>query len=107
MRIVFWSQITLLLMNCVVAAEPEPADYFESSVRPVLVKYCAECHDPDDSKNDVRLLKAKTAAEISESSKIWFSASHQLRNRTMPPADEPQPTEEERLRIATTPVCWT
>ncbi len=100
MRIIFWCLISCLLMNRVTAAEPESADYFEKSVRPVLVKYCAECHNPDDSKNDVRLLKAKTAAEISESSKIWFSASHQLRNRTMPPADEPQPTEAERLQIA-------
>lgn len=100
MRIVFWCQIACPLCGSTFAAEPEPADYFEKSVRPILVKYCADCHDPGDSKNDVRLLKAKTAAEISEFSKIWHSASHQLRNRTMPPADEPQPSEEERLRIA-------
>ncbi|WP_339733188.1 DUF1592 domain-containing protein [uncultured Gimesia sp.] len=100
MRIVFWCQIACLLCGSTFAAEPEPADYFEKSVRPILVKYCADCHDTEDSKSDVRLLTAKTADEITESSKIWLSASHQLRNRTMPPADEPQPTEEERLRIA-------
>lgn len=100
MRIVFCCLLIFLMTGTVIAGPPEPADYFEKSVRPVLVKYCADCHDPEDSKNDVRLLKAKTAKEISESSKIWLSATHQLRNRTMPPADEPQPTEQERLRIA-------
>lgn len=100
MRIVFLCQIAFLISSSANAAQPEPTDYFQKSIRPVLVKYCADCHDPEDSKNDVGLLKAKTSEEISQSSKIWFSASHQLRNRTMPPADEPQPTEAERLRIA-------
>ncbi|MCH9656762.1 MAG: DUF1592 domain-containing protein [Planctomycetes bacterium] len=100
MRIVTSCMLSFLITESLCAASPEPADYFEKSVRPVLVKYCADCHEPDDSKNDVKLLKARTADEISQSSKIWFSASHQLRNRTMPPADEPQPTEAERLQIA-------
>ncbi|QDT96552.1 hypothetical protein V144x_20100 [Gimesia aquarii] len=100
MRIALLCQIAFLMSSNSFAASPEPADYFEKSVRPVLVKYCADCHDPKDSKNDVGLLKAITADEISQSRKIWHSASHQLRNRTMPPADEPQPTEAERLRIA-------
>ncbi|WP_417391621.1 DUF1592 domain-containing protein [Gimesia sp.] len=100
MRLATCFLMLFLISGSVTAATPEPADFFEKSIRPVLMKYCADCHDPDDSKNDVRLLQARTADEISHFSKIWQSASHQLRNRTMPPADEDQPTEEERLRIA-------
>lgn len=88
------------LCSIVSAAQPEPADYFEKSVRPVLMKYCADCHDPSDPQIDVKLLQAKTADDISQSRQIWLSAAHQLRNRTMPPADEPQPAEKERLKIA-------
>ena len=83
------------------AIEPEPADYFETSIRPVLVTTCGDCHDPDDDENAVRFLAATTAEDMNHARSLWSNAAEQLRNRTMPPADADQPSEADRLRIAT------
>lgn len=82
------------------AIEPEPANFFETSVRPMLMDTCGSCHSPDDDENKVRFLDATTAADLSNARSLWANAAEQLRNRTMPPADADQPSEEDRLRIA-------
>ncbi|MCC9608650.1 DUF1592 domain-containing protein [Blastopirellula sp. JC732] len=92
------------MANCwissAVAMEPEAADHFEQKIRPVLTQYCASCHDPEDPDNHILFLKAKTAPEMQHLRSSWGSVSAQLRNRTMPPPDEEQPSEQERLEIA-------
>ncbi|EAQ81705.1 hypothetical protein DSM3645_29027 [Blastopirellula marina DSM 3645] len=84
----------------VVAQEPESADHFEKKIRPVLTQYCAACHDPEDPSNHVEFLKANTTADLQHLRGIWGSAAAQLRNRTMPPPDEDQPSEQQRLELA-------
>ncbi|MAG93754.1 MAG: hypothetical protein CMJ48_08405 [Planctomycetaceae bacterium] len=90
----------VLLTSVVQAVEPESATYFEDSIRPVLVKYCGECHGPDNEETEVDFLRAVSAEQLANARGQWSSAAVQLRNRTMPPADEAQPTERERIRIA-------
>lgn len=79
---------------------PESATYFEDSIRPKLVTYCAACHEDNDSEGAVLFLTAKTSADMAKSRSVWSSVAEQLRNRTMPPADEDQPSEQDRLLIA-------
>lgn len=86
------------LADSVVAVEPVPADYFERQVRPVLQEFCAGCHDGVD--NEVEFMSTGSAQDIAESRALWRNVANQLRNRTMPPADDPQPKEEDRLRIS-------
>ncbi|WDI42310.1 DUF1592 domain-containing protein [Bremerella sp. P1] len=80
--------------------EPEAPDHFEKKIRPALEKYCAACHDPEDPDNHIKFLQATTTAEIQHLRGIWGSTAAQLRNRTMPPPDEDQPSEKERLELA-------
>ncbi|QDU75257.1 hypothetical protein Pan97_22870 [Bremerella volcania] len=80
--------------------EPEAADHFETKIRPVLETYCAACHDPEDPDNHIKFLEANTAADIQHLRGIWGSTAAQLRNRTMPPPDEDQPSEKARLELA-------
>ncbi len=80
---------------------PEPVDYFETSIRPVLVNSCGACHDPTDAEARVAFLKSETAADLTQMRGLWVSVAEQLCNRTMPPQEEPQPTEDDRLRVAT------
>ncbi len=89
-----------LSAEVVLADEPEPADHFEASIRPVLEQFCSDCHHPEDSENKVLFLKASTAEDVADSKRLWNNVATQLRNRTMPPADQAQPTEADRLRIA-------
>lgn len=80
--------------------EPEAADHFEKKIRPALETYCAACHDPEDPDNHIKFLEANTVADIQHLRGIWGSTAAQLRNRTMPPPDEDQPSEKERLELA-------
>lgn len=102
------NSVRLLLLAALVpstsiqhAVAQEAKAHFENSVRPVLVKYCAACHENGDDEDAVLFLKAKTVDDLANDRSHWKSVAEQLCNRTMPPADKPQPTEEERLRIST------
>ncbi|MEM7478132.1 MAG: DUF1587 domain-containing protein, partial [Planctomycetota bacterium] len=77
----------------------QDATYFENQVRPVLARYCGDCHR-DDAENDQRFLNARNTADIQQARSLWASVASQLRNRTMPPADEKQPSESQRIDIA-------
>lgn len=81
-------------------AVPESATHFQDVLRPVLVKFCGDCHDPADKKNPVRFLSAQQADDLNADRGLWHSVAEQLRNRTMPPPDEAQPSEAERLQVA-------
>ena len=82
----------------IAVAAPLLADEFRDEIRPVLAKYCQACHAPD-SDNRIRFLQAESIADISEDRGLWGNVAMQLRNRTMPPTG-PQPSEEDRFRVA-------
>ncbi|MEW4566184.1 DUF1592 domain-containing protein [Bremerella sp. JC770] len=88
------------MTSLVGALEPEARDHFEKKIRPALETYCGACHDPEDPDNHIKFLQADTAADIQHLRGIWGSTAAQLRNRTMPPPDEDQPSEQERLALA-------
>lgn len=79
---------------------PVSQTHYEDAVRPVLVRLCGDCHDPADHKDKLGFLRATTADDLDLARGIWHSVAEQLRNRTMPPPDQPQPTEGERLDVA-------
>lgn len=88
------------------AADPELESLFANSVRPLLQEYCGACHAEDasgkvaSSDDEHQFLHAKTVDDLQADRSLWASASAQLRNRTMPPVDERQPSEAERLQMA-------
>ncbi len=71
---------------------------FAADIRPTLVSYCADCHKKG---KDVPFLTAQTLDDISQQRSTWRSIVSQLRNRTMPPPEEEQPEEKERIRLST------
>ncbi|NND96923.1 MAG: DUF1592 domain-containing protein, partial [Pirellulaceae bacterium] len=83
-----------------VTLSPESATHFRDTIRPILVNVCGKCHAPDDEEDAVRFLRDQSAADISQHRGLWSSVAEQLRNRTMPPADSEQPSEEERRSVA-------
>lgn len=80
------------------AVDPKTAAEFTSDIRPALVSYCADCHKKG---KDVPFLTAQTLDDLSHQRAVWRSVVAQLRNRTMPPPEEEQPEEKERIRLAT------
>jgi hypothetical protein len=101
MRFTSASLLCLILFSrSAVAIEPQPEKHFQEKVRPILVKYCGDCHDPEDPSNPVRFLNAQSIDDIAKQREWWRSVASQLLNRTMPPADDPQPAEQDRLELA-------
>ncbi len=83
-----------------VVSESDLAAKFTQQIRPTLVKFCGACHDPEDDEDPVRFLRSLQALDVAKHRGVWASSAEQLRNRTMPPSDEAQPSEQQRLEIA-------
>ena len=75
---------------------------FVRDVKPLLQRYCGECHAGDDAAANVDFSSMKTQRDVEVAYDTWESLVQHLNNRTMPPADAAQPTDENRELI----VSW-
>ncbi|MDG2222857.1 MAG: DUF1592 domain-containing protein [Rubripirellula sp.] len=73
---------------------------FESDIRPLLDRYCVRCHGAEDEiQGDIDFRFIKTKQQIEAAFELWESALGLIEDGIMPPADEPQPTANERAQI--------
>lgn len=71
---------------------------FEDDVRPLLETYCLRCHNVDEMKSGIRVdVLDGTLAD--RQLFLLKDVREQLAGESMPPADELQPTVEERQRL--------
>lgn len=92
-----------MAIPAMVAWGDEPViDPFPSSVRPLLEKYCFDCHDSGEAKASVDLEQFGDAAAIWRNPKLWEKVLVQLKEDAMPPAKKAQPADEERKAL----VAW-
>ncbi len=92
--------LALLLLGLAAGAgavSPEDAAAFKSEIRPILSTFCIECHKEG---KQIDFLAVKDLSQIHSQRGNLRSTVTQLRNRTMPPAKEEQPSEEERRKVA-------
>ena len=76
------------------AAPAEDPD-FQSHIQPLLKKYCFRCHNADNMKSGIRVDQL-TAVPTDRQLFLWKDIQKQVEETAMPPAEEPQPTEDER-----------
>lgn len=101
MRVSIAASFSLALTAALAAAsESDRSREFAETIRPALMEFCWDCHDPEDSKGDVLFLDAKKLDGIAAHRSTWRSVAAQLRNRTMPPQKKAQPKEEARMKLA-------
>ena len=86
--------ILLLCAASAPAAEPD----FARGIRPLLAKYCFDCHGAKKAKGDVDFERI-TKPLAQDARKLWSDAHSQLRTGEMPPDDKPQPSDAERARL--------
>ena len=67
---------------------------FTSTIQPLLKNHCVKCHNVDERKSGVRLDHFTATAEDSQIG-LYKALRKVLEEGTMPPADQPQPTENE------------
>jgi hypothetical protein len=75
------------------AATPD----FNKAVRPLLQRYCFECHGDGNMAGDLDLDEFKTSADVTSAQGTWLKVVRFARSRVMPPPEaERQPTQDER-----------
>ncbi|WP_372898776.1 DUF1592 domain-containing protein [Stieleria sp.] len=72
---------------------------YETTIRPLIQKYCFSCHGGDDVSGDVDLLKIRTQQQALDQFDVWESATELIRDSVMPPEDQPQPSVAEKETI--------
>ncbi len=97
------STLTTSLVGTLVAAPAARAEApldFENTVRPLMVKYCIDCHDADLPKGDLNIDRFESNDQVLDSLAVWQRMSKRIVGNEMPPKDKKkQPTEEERRLI--------
>jgi len=83
-----------------VVAASAVAEGYAREVQPLLQEYCLKCHGDSKPKGGVNLAGFTNLARVQADLKTWESVLVQLRERTMPPDNKPQPSADERDRLA-------
>ena len=81
------------------AADPAGVKDFRKNIKPLLGKYCYDCHADGANKGSVAFDEFKTDKAVLEDHDLWLRALKNLRANMMPPARKPQPTAEEKKLI--------
>lgn len=92
------SHSLLLTLSALFAIEDAPRDFTEHAY-PLLRRYCFSCHNAERHKGGVDLTPFENAAAIAKEPDLWDRARDALFDRTMPPEDRRQPSEDERALL--------
>jgi hypothetical protein len=72
---------------------------YATQVRPLLKKYCLECHATKVKKGSLDLERFASLAQIRKDVQPWRQVMEQLEAEEMPPKKKPQPTAAERKQL--------
>lgn len=76
------------------------ADGFIQDVRPFLVRYCAECHNAEESRGELDLSKYQRETDVTRHFRRWGNIIGFIRSGEMPPEDaDLQPSLDERNSV--------
>lgn len=91
--------VLLALLVSAPAYAAEPA--YEREVRPLLVKYCFDCHhDSDEPEGGVNLERFTTTNQVLRERSAWKLVLEKLESKQMPPPKEAvQPSRAEREQM--------
>ena len=92
--------IGMAIAACLPPVASAAAPSYSSEVRPLLARYCGECHAGDSPAGGVGFDRLTEAAARTTERASWQKVLRQVEASVMPPADAAQPTAEERGTIA-------
>ena len=75
------------------------SDEFSQKLKPFLNKYCVSCHGPDKQKGKLRLDNISMNFSNFDTAEQWQFILDELNGATMPPEDEPQPSNENLTEV--------
>jgi hypothetical protein len=94
---------SLALDPCIARADQAALDQLDRSfsdvVRPLVTRYCGECHGPDTAEAEINLAGLVTFAQVRRNPPTWQKVAEMLVSGQMPPKDAPQPPDAERAKL--------
>ncbi len=93
--------LTILVLTILRAgvAFADPAAGYDDRVRPVLEKFCTQCHGDKKQKAEVNLAGPRALSVLMKDQELWFKVLEKLESGEMPPEDEKQPSDSERRAV--------
>jgi hypothetical protein len=82
------------------AAEATAARSGFDAAKPLLARYCLDCHSGDTAEGEVNLSFATDAAALGQHAKLLERVAEMVTTAQMPPPESDQPTDEERRVLA-------
>ncbi|MEM6470995.1 MAG: DUF1592 domain-containing protein [Planctomycetota bacterium] len=71
----------------------------DREVRPLLKRYCFECHSSDSSSGELDFEQLLDVSPVVKNRRKWINVIEQTKNHVMPPEDATQPSFDEREKI--------
>ena len=103
---VFLRLMRLLFLACLLAcplpAAADPAALqarFDQEIRPLLSRFCLDCHDAEVQKGDVDLSAFTSLQAVQANHRLWQTVLQQVEEEEMPPK-KPLPSTTERAALA-------
>ncbi len=91
-----------LLFATIAAADDSQSSYaieYRNQIRPLVERYCNDCHSGDTTEADIDLGAFATHADLRRQLDVWLKVRTMLDSRQMPPKDSRQPTDDQRKRL--------
>lgn len=98
MKILLPALLLLAFLSPASAFDDVDEASFKKDVAPFLKKFCFRCHNADNMKSGIRVDRLNGKLE-DRNLKLWTHIRGQLKEETMPPEDELQPTAAERKQL--------
>lgn len=90
------------LLTCALPAAGDPAALqarFDQEIRPLLNRFCLDCHDTEVQKGDVDLSAFTSLQAVQADHRLWQIVLQQVEVAEMPPK-KPLPSTAERAALA-------
>jgi hypothetical protein len=97
--------VLCVLFGPVVVASNEPASFdalateFKRDVRPLLGRYCLNCHSSEKKEGELDLQQFASLPEVRRGTRVWIQVAEMLDNGEMPPQESEQPSVEQRKKL--------
>src|SRR5262245_8485946 len=73
--------------------------FYATDVRPLVMKYCQNCHSAKQAEAEINLVAFATLADVRKHPQTWMKVREMLESGQMPPEEAKQPAEAERTLL--------
>jgi hypothetical protein len=102
---VVWIAVLCAGMHALTGAAADEAEFgalektYTAEIRPLVVKYCQQCHSTRQAEADLNLASFATLADVRKHPQVWIKVREMLETGQMPPEEAKQPGDGERTKL--------